>query len=57
LLDVAVTHSQGAREVVACEKVEGGFNRVFIIELDNGEKVVANLPMRFTGPAALVLLL
>jgi hypothetical protein len=53
LLDVAVTHSKGAHEVVACEKIEGGFNRVFVIEFDNGEKVAAKVPMRFTGPAAL----
>jgi hypothetical protein len=38
---------------VACEKKEGGFNRVFIIELDNGENVVAKVPMRCAGPAAL----
>ncbi|SMQ47571.1 unnamed protein product [Zymoseptoria tritici ST99CH_3D7] len=53
LLDVAVNCSKSAREVVACEKREGGFNRVFIVELDNGEKVVAKVPMRFAGPPAL----
>lgn len=54
LLDVAVKCSNGAREVVACEKREGGFNRVFIIELDNGAKVVAKVPMQFAGPTALM---
>lgn len=53
LLDVAVNCSVGAREVVACEKKEGGFNRVFIIEFDNGAKVVAKVPMQFAGPTAL----
>ncbi|WPH00052.1 Hypothetical protein R9X50_00287500 [Acrodontium crateriforme] len=53
LLDVAVNCSSGAREVVACEKRQGGFNRVFIIEFDNGSKVVAKVPMPFAGPSAL----
>lgn len=52
LLDVAVNHSEGAREVVACEKREGGFNRVFIIEFDNGAKVVAKVPMQYAGPTS-----
>lgn len=54
LLDVAINHSEGAREVVACEKREGGFNRVFIIKFDNGAKVVAKVPMPFAGPTALM---
>lgn len=54
LLDVAVKHCEGAREVVACEKKEDGFNRVFVIHLDNGAKVVAKVPMRYAGPAALM---
>jgi hypothetical protein len=52
LLDVAVDHSEGAREVVSCEKKEGGFNRVFIIEFDNGAKVVAKVPMQYAGPTS-----
>jgi hypothetical protein len=56
LLDVTVIHGKGAREVVSCEKIEGGFNRVFVIEFDNGENVVAKVPMRFTGRAALTTL-
>ncbi|KAK4553092.1 hypothetical protein LTR86_009819 [Recurvomyces mirabilis] len=53
LLDVAVKCSKGAHEVVSCEKREGGFNRVFLIEFDNKAKVVAKVPMRAAGPAAL----
>jgi hypothetical protein len=53
LLHLAVKHSEGAHEVVACTKKEGGFNRVFVIDLDNGAKVVAKVPMRYAGPAAL----
>lgn len=41
LLEVAMKRSEGAREVVSCEKREDGFNRVFIIEFDNGAKVAA----------------
>lgn len=50
---MAVKCSVGAREVVACEKREGGFNRVFVIEFDNGVKVVAKVPMQYAGPTAL----
>ena len=51
---MAVKHSEGAREVVACEKREGGFNRIFIIEFDNGAKVAAKVPMPHAGPNALM---
>jgi hypothetical protein len=51
---VAVKCSNGASEVVACEKIEGGFNRVFIVTMDNGTKVVAKVPMPFAGPTALM---
>ena len=54
MLDVATKHSEGAREVVSCEKREGGFNRVFIIEFDDGAEVVAKVPMRFAGPESLM---
>lgn len=46
MLDVAVKNSKGAREVVSCEKKEGGFSRVFIVQLDKGAKIVAKDPMR-----------
>lgn len=53
LLDVAAKCSPGARKAVACERREGGFNRVSIVELDNGAKIVAKVPMGYAGPAAL----
>ncbi|PPJ59924.1 hypothetical protein CBER1_11384 [Cercospora berteroae] len=46
LLDTAVKCSPGALRVVQCEKKEGGFNRVFMIQLDNDATVVACLPTR-----------
>lgn len=53
LLALAVSSSPGARHVVGCEKKEGGFNRVFMIQLDNGKTVVARLPTRMAGPTRL----
>jgi hypothetical protein len=55
LLDIAVNSSNGACEVVSCEKKEGSFNRAFVILLDNGAKVVARLPNRLAGPPRLTL--
>jgi len=44
LLDLAVKRSPGAERVTGCDKKEGDFNRVFVIQLDNGKNVVARLP-------------
>lgn len=35
LLDIAVKSSDGARDIVSCEKKEGSFNRAFVILMDN----------------------
>jgi hypothetical protein len=53
LLDIAIASCPGARNVVACEKKEGGFNRVFSIQLDNGRNVVARIPTRAVKHAGL----
>jgi hypothetical protein len=45
--------SPGASAIVDSTKIDGGSNRVFIFTLDNGEKLVARLPFRFSGPAKL----
>lgn len=50
----AIEACPGASRVVNYEKKEGGFNRVFILHLDNGAKVVARVPFRLAGPPALV---
>ncbi|THX69793.1 hypothetical protein D6D08_05922 [Aureobasidium pullulans] len=50
LLDIVIKSSEGAHRVVSCEKTEGGFNRAFIILLDNGAKAVARLPNHLAGP-------
>lgn len=31
----------GASAITNCHKLDGGFNRVFILELDNSERIVA----------------
>jgi hypothetical protein len=49
----AVKTSDGASKVVEYEKIEGGFNRVFIIRLDNGARVVARIPFSVAGPPRL----
>ncbi|GLA92942.1 hypothetical protein AtubIFM57143_009921 [Aspergillus tubingensis] len=48
-----LTLSPGARTITRCQKLEGGFNRVFIFELDNDKRVVARLPFSLAGPAQL----
>ena len=55
LLDVAIKCSPGARRVTHCEKKEGGFNRIFMIQLDNKSTVVARLPTRLAGPPGLTI--
>ncbi|KAG9244616.1 hypothetical protein BJ878DRAFT_534450 [Calycina marina] len=50
----AVDTCSGATKVIRYKKKEGGFNRVFIPYLDNGERVVARGPFRIAGPRRLV---
>ncbi|GAQ38341.1 phosphotransferase enzyme family protein [Aspergillus niger] len=45
--------SPGASTITGGQKLEGGFNRVFIFELDNDKRVVARLPFSLAGPAQL----
>jgi len=44
----------GANTVVLCEKLDGGFNRVFKLTLNNGVAVIARLPTPIAGPSRLV---
>ena len=48
-----VSLSPGASSVVSYEKKEGGFNRVILLTLDNGKRVIARLPFRVAGPPRL----
>ena len=40
----------GAHSVTSCEKIEGGSNRVFIFQTDDGNRLVAKLPFSVAGP-------
>ncbi|KAI3394042.1 hypothetical protein diail_3307, partial [Diaporthe ilicicola] len=54
LCQKAISSALGAKEILECSKVEGNFNRAFIIRLDNGTKVVARVPFSVAGPSRLV---
>jgi hypothetical protein len=43
----------GADSISNCEKIEGGFNRVFIFTLNNSKRIVARLPFALAGPSQL----
>ncbi|TVY45435.1 Altered inheritance of mitochondria protein, mitochondrial [Lachnellula occidentalis] len=49
----AVDACSGATKVIRYEKKEGGFNRAFVLYLDNGVRVVARVPFRIAGPRRL----
>ena len=50
----AVETCHGAQRVMRCVKKEGGFNRVFLMELDDGQRVVARVPFPVAGPSRLI---
>jgi hypothetical protein len=50
----AVNACAGAKKVIHYEKKEGGFNRVFVLCLDNGARVIARVPYRTAGPPRLI---
>ncbi|KAI2865055.1 hypothetical protein CBS12448_2343 [Aspergillus niger] len=45
--------SPKASSIIDCQKIEGGFNRVFVFELDNDTRLVAKLPFALAGPSRL----
>lgn len=49
----AVELCPGAGKVIRYEKKEGGFNRSFVIIMNNGMRVVARLPTCIVGPRQL----
>lgn len=54
LCQKAINSSPGAKEILKGVKVEGNFNRAFILHLDNGSRVVARIPFSVAGPPRLV---
>jgi hypothetical protein len=53
LLEAALKVTPGANSVLNYEKLEGGFNRAFILHLNNDSKLVARIPFRHAGPQRL----
>lgn len=54
LLQKVVEASPGATGVLEYEeKLEGGYNRAFVLRLDNGSRVVARIPFHHSGPPRL----
>jgi hypothetical protein len=54
LCKVAVQLCPGATTVARYEKHEGSYNRVFVLELDNGKRIVARVPTSVAGPPRLM---
>ncbi|KAJ5690116.1 hypothetical protein N7462_004508 [Penicillium macrosclerotiorum] len=50
LMRVVLRTQPAAKKVTACEKQEGGFNRVFLITLDSGHRLAAKIPTSVAGP-------
>lgn len=53
LCQKAIHLCPGAREVIAIEKTDGGFNRVFLLMMDNAARIIARLPTSVAGPPRL----
>lgn len=53
LCDIAVGLCDGATSVASYEKKEGGYNRVFVLTMDTGKRVVAKIPTSVAGPPRL----
>jgi hypothetical protein len=49
----AVASCPKARSVLACTKMEGGFNKAFLYTMDSGERIVARVPTHIAGPRRL----
>ncbi|KAF2664385.1 kinase subdomain-containing protein [Microthyrium microscopicum] len=49
LCQKAIEACPGASQVVNYEKKEGGFNRVFILHMDNASKMIARIPFHNSG--------
>lgn len=43
----------GTTAIKSIQKLEGGFNRCFVLEMDSGVKVVAKIPTKLAGPSRL----
>lgn len=50
LCEKVIALCPGAIEIQSFEKKEGGFNRVFIFQMDNGKRIVARIPFSNSWP-------
>ena len=53
LCEIATELCDGASGVKSYEKKEGGYNRVFILTMDTGKRVVVRIPTSVAGPPRL----
>lgn len=53
LCELAVNACDGASKVAEYEKMEGGYNRLFILTMDTGKRVIARIPTPVAGPPRL----
>jgi hypothetical protein len=53
LCERAIRVCPDATRIIKYEKREGGFNRVFLLTMDNGTCVVARIPTSISGPPRL----
>ncbi|OAX82056.1 hypothetical protein ACJ72_03598 [Emergomyces africanus] len=53
LCETAIKLCDGASKVTKYEKKEGGYNRVFVLTMDTGKRVVARIPTPVAGPQRL----
>jgi hypothetical protein len=49
-----VEQCPGSQRIVECEKIEGGFNRVFLFTMDDKQTLIARLPFSHAGPPRLI---
>lgn len=53
LCETAIGLSEGASRVTSYENKEGGYNRVVVLTMDTGKRVVARITTRVAGPPRL----
>ncbi|WEW59407.1 hypothetical protein PRK78_004879 [Emydomyces testavorans] len=54
LCRIAIEQCEDASGIARYERKEGGYNRVFILTMNTGKRVVARIPTRVAGPSCLI---
>lgn len=55
LIQKAIACTEGAKRVKQCQKIEGGYNRAFVLDFDTGVSIVARTPFPHAGPCRLTI--